>query len=135
MVHGDISKEEEMIVTSLAKVWIGDHGIGHVTFLPDTTITLTAAREYIEAAARLCKGKSVPVLIDIRNVRSGDREARQYLASEEVARITKASAVLVSSPVTRILGNFFKGLNKPPYPVELFTSESDALEWLRRFLP
>jgi hypothetical protein len=39
-------------------------------------------------------------------------------------------ALLVGSPVTRVIGNFFIGLNKPRWPVRLFRSESDALAWL-----
>jgi hypothetical protein len=36
--------------------------------------------------------------------------------------------------VARAIGNFFMGLNKPLIPTRLFTSEAEALGWLREFV-
>jgi hypothetical protein len=44
-------------------------------------------------------------------------------------------ALLVGSPMSRAIGNFFIGLNKPLIPTRLFVSEPEALAWLRGFLP
>ncbi len=33
-----------------------------------------------------------------------------------------------------VIGNFFIGFNKSPMPTKLFTSEPEALEWLKEFL-
>jgi len=122
------------LTTSISKVWNGEDGIGRVIFLPNSIITVDAAKDYIAAGAKLSKGKSMPVFCDLRKVKSVDRQARKYLASEEVSKLTKASAILVSSPVSRLLGSFFIGLNKPPYPVKLFTSEEEAIKWLEVYI-
>ena len=45
-----------------------------------------------------------------------------------------AQAIIVDSPVSRLIGSFFLGLNKPPFPTKLFTSEADAVEWLKGYL-
>ena len=42
---------------------------------------------------------------------------------------------LIRSPLARAIGNFFRGLNKPLFPTRLFTSEPEAMAWLRSFLP
>jgi hypothetical protein len=62
------------------------------------------------------------------------RDCRKYFAGPETARVEASVALLVMSPLTRAIGNFFMGLNKTLVPTRLFTSEDDALIWLREFL-
>lgn len=125
--------ENEVFITTITKVWMGEDGIGRSVVLPNVVITLDAAREHIAACTKSSNGKCVPVFFDLRNIKSVDRQAREYFASEAVCKISKASAVLIGSPVSRVIGNFFIGLNKPSYPVKLFTSEKKAIKWLRSF--
>jgi hypothetical protein len=47
---------------------------------------------------------------------------------------TLATALIVDSPVGRIIGNFFIGMNKPGIPVKIFDSEDKAIQWLRGFI-
>ncbi|MFH1427329.1 MAG: STAS/SEC14 domain-containing protein [Patescibacteria group bacterium] len=122
---------DKIIKTSISKVWLDDDGIGKAVFLPNAMITLEGVKEHIAACKKSSKGESVLVLFDGRNVKSVTRQARQYLSSDEVSKITKASAVLVSWPISRVIGNFFIGLNKPSYPTKLFTEIEAALKWLK----
>ena len=46
-----------------------------------------------------------------------------------------AVALVVDTPVSRVLGNFYLGLSKPHIPSRLFNDEAEALDWLKRFLP
>jgi hypothetical protein len=48
--------------------------------------------------------------------------------------VESAAALLIGSPLTRAIGNFFMGLNKPLIPTRLFTSETEALAWLKGFV-
>jgi len=41
--------------------------------------------------------------------------------------------MLVGSPLSQALGNMLMGLNRPAIPCRLFTSELEALKWLRGF--
>ena len=75
----------------------------------------------------------LPMLVDVRTVSAIDREARAHLAGPEGARINSAVALLVGSPLSQAIGNFFLGLNKPLIPCRLFTTEPEALAWLRGF--
>ena len=49
-------------------------------------------------------------------------------------RARVAIALLVGSPLSRVIGNFFVGLNRSTFPLRLFTSEEEAIAWLRTFL-
>ncbi len=96
-------------------------------------ITLDVAKQAVEARLRFCEGSSHPALIDMRKIKSVTKEAREYLAREGAEGI-RAGALLIGSPLTRMLGNIFLQINKPEVPTRLFTSEESAKQWLRKFL-
>ena len=124
----------EVIETRSQRIWMGEDGIMRFVALPVPEHTLDDAKENVEIAAKICKGKKVPGLVDIREVKSVSREARMHYAGDENAKVLSAVAILVDSPISRIIGNFFIGLNKAPFPCKLFSSESAAIEWLREFI-
>jgi hypothetical protein len=95
---------------------------------------LEDAIENVEAVRILANGKRVPVFVDITEVKGANREAREYLASDEVAHIQVACALLVDTALSRLVGNFFLGLNKTKFPTKLFTDEAKAMEWLKTFV-
>jgi hypothetical protein len=74
-------------------------------------------------------------VVDYRGIASQDRAARAWYASPNTGKHVCAVALLVGSPLSRIIGNFFMGLNKPPFPVRIFGDEAEALAWLTGFLP
>ena len=73
------------------------------------------------------------VLVDMTKVTEISKEARDYFANERTASIQRATALLIASPVSRVIGNFFMGLNKPISPTRLFTDPHRAVEWLHTF--
>jgi len=126
--------ENEVILTRVAKVWLGENGIVQLNNFPNTQETLADAKENIAAVAKASQGRRLPLLADLRNLKSIDREAREYYAGNEAAKFFRACVLLIDSPVSRIMGNFFLNFNKPKFPVKLFTSESEAIEWLKGFI-
>ena len=129
-------KEHKITETRTAKIWLEEDGIVRNIVLPGAAETLDDVKENVSIHARLrpMSGKRVPVLVDLRTAKSLDREARNYLASEQSAKVVSAAALLISSPLSKFLGNLFLGLGKPTYPVKLFTSEAEAVAWLKEFL-
>jgi hypothetical protein len=96
--------------------------------------TLDDAKEQVAAQRAMLDDGPLPFIMDIRGVRSLARESRMYFASAESAQVFRATALIVASPLSRAIGNFFLGLNKAQMPTRLFTSEEDALAWARSFL-
>lgn len=94
---------------------------------------LTDAQENVAALAALGGGKRSRVLIDMRGVRSQSRESRQYFAGPEAEKATRAVALMIGSPVSRVLANFFLRLTPQRIPTSLFTSEDAAIAWLMGF--
>ena len=62
-----------------------------------------------------------------------DRAAREYYAGPEYAAVVDATALLVGSPVGRMIGTFVLRLARPVAPIRVFTSEPEALAWLEGF--
>ncbi|MCB0847966.1 MAG: hypothetical protein KDE26_32150, partial [Bacteroidetes bacterium] len=81
----------------------------------------------------LTKGRRVPLFSDIRNMLSVSPETRTYTNSEEVVGSFTAVGMLVGNVFSRVIGSFIVGINRPSYPVRLFTDEDKALEWLKRY--
>jgi hypothetical protein len=109
-------------------------GILFVSVRHPCDVGLNDARSAIEAERKLGAGKRLPTLVDMTGTLSIDREARRYFAGPETAAVQNATALIVSSPFTQAIGNFFLGLNKPAIPTRLFTNKSDAIAWLRLFV-
>jgi len=122
------------VTTRTAKIWLRADGVIQVVTLPNVQEGLEDAKENIVVIAGFASEKRRPVLVDIRAALGLDREVRVYYSSAEGVKADTALALLVESPFSRVLANFFIGLNKMPVPTRLFTSEDEAVAWLRNFI-
>jgi len=74
--------------------------------------------------------KMASVLVDARGTKSMTRRAQELTANNPVNDRTAATAILVESPVSALLGNFFIRFAKPPYHARIFRREDEARKWL-----
>ncbi|MEK7704047.1 MAG: STAS/SEC14 domain-containing protein [Myxococcota bacterium] len=118
----------------VARVWLGEDGIARVIHVPHAEVTLEDAKETMAAYIGLCEGKRRPLLVDTKTMKALAREARLYYAGDEAARVATAVAIIVGTPVSRVLGNFYLGLSNPRLPSRLFSSDEEALNWLKGYL-
>jgi hypothetical protein len=125
----------EVVTTATTRLWLDDEGILHADALASSDESLTSARANVVALARLGNGVRRPLLVDIGKRRSQSRDARNFYAGPEVARIVCAVALLVGNPLSRMLGNVFLGLTKPLVPTRLVEDRETGLVWLRGYLP
>jgi len=115
-------------------IWLDGDGIVHSEVKPHIELTVEDAREVLEQIRLLSGGKRRPVLVDLTHCKAVSREARAHYAGEQGSQAVLAAALLTGSPMARVIGNFFLEINKPIFPVRLFTSEAQALAWLKSFL-
>ena len=118
--------------TKVATLAIHDD-ILRITILPGAVETLETAMENVKAAATLAGGKPMCLLVDVRELHYMDRLARGYYGSPLVAQYVIALAMLIDSPLSRALANFFLSFSKPPIPTRLFTNEGEATAWLKSY--
>lgn len=114
--------------------WMGDDGICRTKTKPLADIHLKEAKENTGAVSSFYKGKKFPLLIDVRSIRSMELEARKHLSTNGRETSINSFAVIVKSPLSRVIGNFLMGLNKPEIPARLFDNEQEAIHWLKNYL-
>lgn len=95
-------------------------------------MSLEDARLSIDSIASIADGEKPKVVSLIQEMGSITGDARRYYASDAVAAVVSAQALVVRSPVSRMIGNFFLGLNKPVYPTRLFGDARSAAGWLQQ---
>jgi hypothetical protein len=129
-----ISENTKVIELKAYTTWMGHDGIGRTKVKPLSEVTINDAKENSMAVNSLSNGNDFPLLIDTREIRSITKEARDFFSMNNRESHVIAFAILIDSPLSKIIGNFFMGLNKPRVPVRLFTSEKEAISWLQSFL-
>jgi hypothetical protein len=117
------------VTTRTAEVRL-DGDVLRARFHDGAEVDLADARENLEACAALVPGRQLGVLVDLRPVRSQTAEARAHFAGPAAGRIASGLALLIGSPLSRVLGNFYLRFNRPGFPTRLFSSEDEALRWL-----
>lgn len=113
--------------------WLDDNGICHTIVKPNAAIELKDAIENTAAVKDISMGSVYPILVDLKAIHSISKEARDHFSMQKRTAGVSAIAMLVKSPVSRIIGNFFLGLSNPTVPTHLFTDEEKAINWLKQF--
>lgn len=119
--------------TRTARIWLGEDGIIRKIFLENAQETLKDALECEEITKQLSDGKKRPMFVDFSALRSMDPEARAYYTGDQAGALIAACAGVTKSKIGKVIMNFFIGFNRPPSPIKLFTSEEEAIEWLKKF--
>lgn len=127
--------DSEFVITRTARIWLGADGLLQVVVLPNMPQhSLEAAQENMAVIAGFAADKKRPVLIDMRAMSGIERAARVYYATGGGRRVATAVALLIGSPVSRVIANFLISLNRLPIRIQLFTSETEARAWLKGFI-
>lgn len=116
--------------TKKIKFRIGADNILHTECYPNTVMTLEDGVESTVISALMVNHSPRPLLCDLTNVVRMTRECRTHFASAQHAATFSRAALIVTSPISKVIGNFFLGLNKPVKPTRLFTNKEEALRWL-----
>ncbi|MEQ9307419.1 MAG: hypothetical protein RJQ14_26130 [Marinoscillum sp.] len=105
-------------------------GIMHFTYKDGTVLDLNASRQVVGDRLKVQGDLSYPVVCDIRGLKGIDKEARDYLAKEGSEQV-QAVALIIDSPARKLMSNFYLAVNKPLVPTKLFTSEDEAVAFLK----
>jgi len=126
--------ERRAITLPAARLWLDDDDVIHCDCLPGITHTKVDAERLLASMWELSEHRRLRVLVDMRDIKAVERAARVHLSGPDAARNAHAVALMVGSPLSRAIGNFFIGLNRPLVPCRMFTVEAEALIWLRGFV-
>lgn len=125
---------ENHIETSCYRTWMGEDGICWTKVKAGSEVTKKDALENSAAVTSYYKDRKYPLIVDSRGIRSISKEARDHFSLKDRPSPVNAIAIIIDSPVSRVIGNFFIGLSKTRVPSKLFLSESEAAKWANFFL-
>lgn len=120
-----------VIDTRTERLWLHPERYVIAEVRPGLIADLDDAIVNVAAVGTLAAGVPLPLLLDMRaHATSATRECREYYAGAEAQRVNLAVAMLVRSHVSRVVGNFFLGLNKTRFPFRMFSDLDEAVAWL-----
>ncbi|MBL7934085.1 MAG: STAS/SEC14 domain-containing protein [Bacteroidia bacterium] len=114
--------------------WMGRDGICRTKTKPLAEINVEEAIENSNAVNSFYTVRKFPLLVDARNIKYITKEARKQFAITGRETSITSFALMVNSPLSRVIGNFFMGLNKPAVPARLFDNEDEAIQWLKKYI-
>jgi hypothetical protein len=104
------------------------------TYKPNAFITLKEAKEIVTSRLTFIDNIVLPTLVLNQGIIKMNKEARDYLASENGIAGIKCAAILINSNFISITVNFFLRVTKTKLLVKTFTDKKDALTWLSGFI-
>lgn len=113
--------------TRVSDIILRDDGIVFVDMWAGADFRAADAHETLAKIDGLTGAKPALHCVDFRKAKSMERECRAIFAN---GKNTKAAALVVSNPLSRVLGNFFLGLSKTSFPLQLFPDVETAIAWL-----
>ena len=113
--------------------WPGEQGIHRTRVKPAAEIVIEDAKANSEAVNSF-ELEKYPLIVDTSQIKSITKEARDQFSMRGRESSVVAIAMIIKSPLSKIVGNFFMGLNKPRVPVRLFNDEESAKSWCKDFV-
>ena len=130
--EGSAGQGGSVITNPKFRLWLRPDGIVQLAWVPRADVLLEDAVAAFAALAQLTGGRGRPLLVDLRDIGQLARPARLEFARRYDT--VSAVALVVGTPLSRIIGNLFMSMNKPLTPTRLFDKEAPAVAWLMRFI-
>jgi hypothetical protein len=116
-------------------LWIDEKGIVYSLPKPGAPpeITMEEVKKEMDKFRQIIGNKKVCLIIESNaNSKAPKKEQRDAIAAE-LDSVTKAMAIISTSPLSRMIANLFFGLKPPPYPVKMCSSEEEARSWMQQY--
>ena len=111
------------------RMWVRPDGIVQLVWAPRATIAIDDAIAATEAMAELTGGRRSRLLVVAYDVGPQDRAARMEFARR--GDLVSGVALIVSTPLSRVLADFYMSAVRQVPPTRLFGDEASALDWLQ----
>lgn len=119
------------IRTSNELLTLDNEGVVHLKFPEKTTHDINSIKEHLAGVEELdYDGNGVLLLVHFSNLVGMDKASRKFVNTEKMVLAHKACAMYVTSPLAKLIANFFLGINRPNFVISSFTDEDSAKKWL-----
>jgi hypothetical protein len=132
----EIPKNVKTVELSSSILWISPEGI--VYSRPKDGVPPQLSAEEVEEQLKIFKAvvgnEKVCMVLEVNPKAKPPAKEQPDLLAAQLTSITKAMAIIISSPVSRIIANLFFGFKPPSYPVKMFANEQEATAWIKQYL-
>ena len=128
IISGSVTEESLEIPTESPDVSLAPEGHVVLVLPAGSVVSGSMATDAAEKVNKLAGIGKLPLLLVLTGVEAITRSARTVFSG---ARSLEAVAVLGVSPVDRVIANFLLGGTTQPCPTRYFSSEPEALAWLK----
>ena len=119
--------------TRIAEISFEDDTFIRVSIADGAEQTIADAHDNQNVAFELAGHKRRPLLVDIRGAKPLQPEVRrEYRGAVIAERFTHLALLVHASPVGIMMGNIYMKIAKTVIPIQIFTDEAKALQWIRR---
>lgn len=113
---------------------LGSDGVVRIVVTSSQRIEEDDAVQLLNAIEQVSPAPPIPVLVDIRKIGDISFGTRKVMSSVRAGELISCAAVLVSSALSIMVGRFFLQLSRPPFDMQLFEDEAQALTWAASYL-
>lgn len=131
----EIPKNAKVTEFPTSFIWIDEDGILYSKPKPgpQPKQSIEESKKTMDTFRTLTGGKKVCMILEsASSTNPPNKEERDYIATE-LADVTKAMAIITTSPLSRMIANLFFGLKPPPYPVKMVANEIEGKEFLKQY--
>ncbi len=114
-------------------IFLRKDGIMQLQFKDGFSGDVEDARNMITTFRKILPEGRVRALVIYQEDNTFTKEAREFIASDEVSKVVKADALIIRGLALTIIGNGYLRINKPKRPTRLFTNPDTGLKWLQQF--
>ena len=104
----------------------------YIKMLEGAVLNLTNAIEHSQQMEQITLGKPYLALIDTTSFFTMDEEALQFSSNPPKQPNRIAAACFNPTLANRFTVEVFRKLGNPKYPMEVFATKDEALQWLKK---
>ena len=113
-------------------VYIDESGILRLDLSPGFAPSSDEVKAITDSLQKISGDQYYPILFDARNLKKVT--FRDFILGDRNAQgISKATAILVGSPFSRLIGSFILNFTAETNPVKMFSNLEEAKKWLLEF--
>lgn len=124
-----MNDESKEVAHPTFRMWLRPGDIVQQVWAPWVSPVIEHAVAATEAIAGSTEGRRTLALIDAGEGTTQDRAARLEFALRHDP--VSAVALVVGTPISRMMGTFFTAVNRPKTPVRVFDDEPSAVAWVQ----
>jgi len=131
-----IPTDKKMIDFPTSTMWFDDDGVLYSVAKPGPfpQPTREESMAQMEKFKEVVGRKKVCMILETNSASPPPKKEDRDWIAKELESVTKAMAIIATSPLSRMIANLFFGLKPPSYPAKFFLNATEAKEWIKQYI-